>query len=128
WGWGVARGGGQRRGGRAGGGGVGRRGGGGGDVRVPAEVVGGVGGAHAVAVARARRKSRITETRARRRCDLRKRGAPGARAALHAVAGDADVVGRRAPGEIHLGRARSRRGQRTGRARRDGVENGRGRR
>src|SRR5262249_56814996 len=63
------------------------------------------------------RQSRISKARARRGCDLGKRGAPSARAALHAIAGDADVVGGRAPGEIDLRRARGRGGERAGGAR-----------
>ena len=73
--------------------------------RVGAEVGDGVGRAHAVGVARRGAAPGVVVGRPRRLRDLGEVRAAGALAALDPVAGDADVVGRRRPGEVDLGRA-----------------------
>ena len=102
---------------------VGVRGAGG--VGVGAEVVGGVGGADAVAVVGGGVDGGVFEA-GRGWCrDLREGGAAGTAAALELVAGDADGVGRGAPGEVDLaGRDRGR-GQRARLRGRCGVGAGR---
>src|SRR4029079_6799455 len=110
----------RRRGGRVD---VTRRRGGGGDVRVRADVAGGVGRAHAVAVAGRSRQPGGGERRRRAGGDLREVAAAGARAALDHVARDAHVVGRRRPRQIDLVGARQR--GRQPRRRRRGIDVGR---
>ena len=106
----------------------GRRGGrGGGDVAVRTEVGGGVGGADAVAVACGAADARVAVGRAGsgRRGDLREIRAGGALAALDEVAGDGDVIGGCAPGEVDTA-ARDRGGrERSGRRGRLRVGSGR---
>src|SRR5262249_2657940 len=104
----------------------GRRGGARG-VGVAALVAGGVERADAVGVARPGADARVVVRGAGGGRDLGEVAAPGAGAALDVVAGDADVVGRGAPGEIDVGARDGGRGQRPGRRRRRGVGRGRDR-
>ena len=92
------------------------------DVRVRPEISGGILGRDHVAVARVRAERRVGEARAGdERAELVNARAAGALAALDAIAGDADVVGRRAPRDVDLGAADRRRGQRARRRRRRRV-------
>ena len=88
------------------------------DRRVRAEVPGSVDRAHLVAVRRARRQAGVAVAGADRLGDLGEVRAGRALAALDAVAGDADVVGRGRPAEVDPGRARRRRRQARRRRRR----------
>ncbi len=90
-------------------------------VRVGAEVSGRVCSAHPVGVGRRGREAAVRVAQGGGGRDLREVRAARALAALDPVGDDADVVRGCPPGEIDLGRARGRRGQVPGRARRGGV-------
>ena len=96
--------------------------GGSGHVRViHTHVAGGIDGLHPVAVVRGGGQTGVAECGTGRRGDLRKGRAAYALAALHAIAGDADIVGGCRPAEIDLC-ATDGRGDHPGyRARRRGV-------
>ena len=102
--------------------GVGRRGSGRARrVRVGACVAGSVDGPKAVGVRGRRVEEDVHARRRRAERDLRKVGAARARAALDLVVSHADVIRRRAPGQLDLAAREGTRGQRPGRARILGV-------
>ena len=76
--------------------------------RVAAQVAGGVGGAHAVAVRGRGRQAGVRKRSGRPAWRSRRSRAAAAEAALEAIAGDADVVGRGRPGQVDLGALSSR--------------------
>src|SRR4029077_6955118 len=89
-----------------------------GGVAVGAGVVGGVDRPHLVAVAGRGRETRVLVAgggAVAGRPDLAEVAAASALAAPDLVVGDADVVGRRTPAEVDLGRADGGGGQRAGR-------------
>ena len=107
-------------------GGVRRRRGGVADAGVAAQLPGRVHRSHTIAVGGAGDAAGVAVTSDGRSGDLGEIGTGRARAALHAVAGHPDVVGRGRPGQIDLGGARGRGGEAAGHRRGLGVPNGDG--
>ena len=81
-----------------------RLGGGGGHVRVGhTDIRGGIDGLHAVAVGGGGDQARVAERGTGGRGDLYEGGAAHALTALHAIAGDAHIIGGRSPTQVELG-------------------------